>query len=68
MRKTKEFWKSKTVVFNALVLVVALAAAFGFGDFQPTTEIKEIAAVIVTIVNLFLRFKTDTKVSILPVE
>jgi len=68
VNNTKEFWKSKTLWFNVLALVVALAAAFEFADFQPAAETEAIAGIIITLINLALRFKTNTGVSILSVE
>ncbi len=55
---TKAFWKSKTLWFNLLALLVAVAGAFGYGDFQPSPEVQQLALVIVTVVNLVLRFVT----------
>lgn len=49
--------KSKTVVFNILALLVAIAGGFGFVDFQPTPEITALAAGIVALINLYLRLR-----------
>lgn len=54
----KEFWKSKTFWFNVLSLLVLVAGAFGFNEFEASPEVGQIALVIVTIVNLVLRFVT----------
>lgn len=62
---TKEFWKSKTFWFNVLALLVAVAAAFGYTDFHPSAETEQVALVLVTIVNLVLRFYTSQGVRLM---
>jgi hypothetical protein len=54
------FWKSKTFWFNVLAVVVAVAAQFGFADFEPDAEL---IAVIVGIVNVILRFAVKQPVT-----
>ena len=54
----KEFYRSKTFWFFLLYLVVAVANVFGFGGFQAAPDQVEIAAVIVAVVGLVLRFLT----------
>jgi len=54
----KEFWRSKTFWFNLISLVVSVAGAFGFAEFEPSPEVGQVALVIVTLVNLVLRFVT----------
>lgn len=56
---SKEFWKSKTFWFNILALLVAVASAFGFSEFQPDSQVAEYALVIVTVVNIILHFVTN---------
>ena len=60
----KEFWKSKTLWFNALAFGVVLATHFGYGDFQPSPEVPVIAAGVVAVINLVLRLLTDQPVKI----
>ena len=60
---SKPFWKSKTMIFNVLALLLAIAEAFGFVNFVPAEETGQIAMVIITIINLILRFKTNTSVT-----
>ncbi len=55
----KEWYKSKVFWFNVLALVVMLASAFGFGDFTPDPQWVEIGGVLITIINLILRFMTQ---------
>jgi len=60
----KAFWRSKTFWFNCLALIVAVAGAFGYGDFQPSPEVQQMALVIVTLANLALRFVTREPVGL----
>ena len=64
MRAGKEFYKSKTFWFNVLALVVMLASAFGFAEFEGSKELKEYGFVIITLVNVILRFMTTEPVKI----
>ena len=68
MNNGKKWYQSKTLWFNLLALVVAIASAFGFADFQPSGEVQAIAGIIITIINLVLRFKTNQPIHILPIE
>ena len=58
----KKFWKSKTFWFNVLALVVAVATAFGFGEFEPDPRISQIATFVVLVINLILRLVTKEPV------
>ena len=51
----KEWYLSKTLWFNIITLVVAVASGFGFGEFEPTPEVFAIAAGVVAVVNVVLR-------------
>ena len=53
--KPKEWYKSKTLWFNGLTLVVVVATGFGFATFQPDPEIQAVGLGIVAAVNLALR-------------
>lgn len=58
---TKPFYLSKTLWFNLLFVMVAIAAYFGFVDFKPEANVVELAAVLVSVINLILRlFFTKT--------
>jgi len=59
---SKAWFESKTVVFNLLALLVAVATAFGFADFVPDTWVETAAIAIISTVNLFLRFQTSKPV------
>ena len=60
----KSFWKSKTFWFNALALVAAIAASFGYGEFVADPNLEQYALVAVTVINLVLRFATSTGLSV----
>ena len=54
----KPFWKSKTLWFNLIFLLVTLATSWGYTDWQPTTEMQQIITGVVLILNLILRYMT----------
>lgn len=60
----KPFYQSKTFWFNLLFLVSAIAAYFGFGDFQPSGDTVELASVVVAVINIALRFVTDKSLTV----
>ena len=51
----KSWYQSKTVWFNALFCLVALAGAFGYADFQPNAEVVSGVGILISAVNLVLR-------------
>ena len=51
----KSVLASKTVWFNLLAVIVIVAGAFGFNEFQPSAEVGQIAVAIVAIINMVLR-------------
>lgn len=65
---SKNFLTSKTFWFNVLALVVVVSQAFGFADFQADPKTAEYAAVIVTLINVALRFATTKPVHFMPIE
>lgn len=58
----KNWYQSKTILFNILALVVMIAGAFGFGGFTPSPEVQEIASVLMTVMNIVLRFYTSKSI------
>jgi hypothetical protein len=61
--KGKALLSSKVFWFNLLAAVVAIASLFGFADFEPSGEVTEITAVIVSAVNIYLRLKTQQPIT-----
>ena len=59
--ESKHFYQSKVFWFNTLFVIVALAGYFGFTDYQPDSQTAEIAAVVISVVNMGLRFLTKTE-------
>lgn len=58
----KPFYQSKTFWFNILFVLVALAGYFGFTSYEPDANTAELAAVLIAVVNLVLRFVTKTSI------
>jgi len=59
----KPWYKSKVLWFNVLALVVFVAGAFGFAEFEAAPWVEPVGTVVVLIVNLVLRFVTDKKLA-----
>jgi hypothetical protein len=55
----KPWYESKTVWFNVIAALVAVAGFFGYTDFVPDPRIAEMIAGVAALVNLYLRFRTD---------
>jgi len=59
----KPWYKSKTLYFFALTLVVAVAGAFGFAGYQPDAQQQEIISIVVSVVGIILRMITSKAIS-----
>jgi len=60
---TKSIWLSKTLYFNVLAFIVAIAVVFGYqGELPP--EWEKWVTVVITIANLILRFFTKQAVKV----
>lgn len=71
MNGSKPIYVSKTFWFNIIVLGLAVAGALGFKEFVPSEDVTEQAGMLsalvvaaVPVVNIILRFATDTKVTL----
>jgi len=54
---TKPFWKSKTLIFNILAFIVAIAVGFGYtGELSP--ELGVFVPAVLALINIILRFVT----------
>ncbi len=51
----KKWYKSKTLWFFVLTLLVSVAGLFGYTDFAPTTQQAEILGVIISVFGVVLR-------------
>lgn len=67
----KWFANSKTIIFNVIVLVLAVVAGLGFKDFIPGAEVGEasdiltaIVPLVVALVNIVLRSVTSSAVTL----
>jgi len=55
----KAWYSSKTLWFNGLSLLIAVAVGFGYGDHEIDPMTSELAALLITVVNIGLRFWTS---------
>lgn len=62
--ETKPFYQSKVFWFNALYLLTAVAAYFGFKEFTPDQNTVELAAVVVSVINIILRFTVSKTITL----
>jgi hypothetical protein len=60
----KSFLLSTTLWFNLVAGIVLFVNAFGYADFVPIKELDEYVAVVITIVNIVLRFRTTEPIAI----
>ena len=55
----KMWYESKTLWFNILYGVVAIAGLVGFVEYVPSADTVEIVGVLVAAINIALRFVTN---------
>lgn len=60
----KKFYLSKTMVFNTLYALVAIAGLFGYNTFEPSVETLQVVAIAVAAVNLILRTVTNQAITV----
>jgi hypothetical protein len=64
MPTSKPWYQSKTILFNALTIVIAVAAYFGFTPDQAVTlQVSTFLVALSPVVNLVLRFFTTQPVA-----
>ena len=62
--ETKKWYKSKTVLFNALTILVVVATVFGYTPNQELAEnATNILVALAPIINIGLRMVTKTPIS-----
>ena len=59
----KKFYKSKTVIFNVVTLIVGICSQIEQLNFSP--EITKVVLLISLIGNIILRFKTTEPITLL---
>lgn len=59
----KKFYKSKTFWFAILFGVFSVAGLFGYDEYIPSEDIKEIVNISVAVIMLVLRFVTSKKIT-----
>lgn len=64
MNSPKPVWASKTFIVNAIAMVVMFASMAGFDLGLTEADTAQLAAGIMTIVNIVLRFVTKSPVTI----
>jgi len=58
----KSIYKSKTLWFNLLALILMIAGNFGFKEFIPSLWVNDVGVALIIIINLILRFLTKQPV------
>jgi len=58
----KVWYESKTLWFNILYGVVAIAGLFGFAEFSPDTNAVEIVGVLIAAINIVLRLLSNKSI------
>jgi len=65
--ETKPWYQSKTIIFNALAILVLIASQFGFSEFQLDQDtidmVLKILAGATAVTNVGLRFVTKQPVA-----
>ena len=61
--ETKKWYQSKTVWFNIISGVVAVSTTLANSTFAQDPKVQAIAAAIITLGNLALRFTTDQPIT-----
>lgn len=56
----KPFYQSLTFWFNILFILVGLAKALGFAQFEPSPQAQELGLIFVAAANFLLRFRTKS--------
>ena len=64
MEQAKSIFYSRTLWFNAIALIVLVAGAFGFNEFEASPDLETYALMIVAIANILLRLVTKQPVKI----
>ena len=62
--EAKKWYASKVIWFNVLMVLVLVAGAFGFTDFEVSPQVEQWATLIILVVNLILRFVTKQPVKV----
>ena len=58
----KEWYKSKTIWFGALYVLISLAGVFGFVQFSPSADLVEIVGGVTGVLVIVLRLLTKEPV------
>lgn len=56
MKEGKNPLVSKTLLFNALVLIVTVAGYYGFKEFEPAQEVQPLAEGLYALVTILIPF------------
>lgn len=62
--ETKRFYQSKSFWFGALFIITAVANFFGFTEYQPSAEVSRATEILIGVLIIALRFKTDKKITL----
>ena len=66
--QAKKWYESKTLGFALLTILIGVAAAFGFAEFEPDPQtaglIQAAITIIVALVNSLLRLITEKRIEL----
>ena len=64
---SKPFYTSKTFLFNALTIIIAVASFYGFTpDQELTNQVAAYLVLLSPIINLILRYFTKKPITLIP--
>ena len=63
IKNGKNLLSSRIFWFNVLAIIIAVAAQFGFSEFEPSEEIAELTVIFAGVVNILLRVKTSEPIT-----
>ena len=60
----KSFASSKTLIWQVLFVLVAVASQAGFAEFKPSSELEQVGLAIWVLGNIIVRFLTKQPITL----